>query len=100
MKKREFKEETGLTVDVGKLVYAGHDLFIKVNSKKPIHGILLYYLVKNPRGKVSTKYLDDFEKNYVKKSEWVSVKRINKVKFYNPVNNPRLIKLALKEDKQ
>ena len=92
--KREFYEETGLSVSVGKFLEVHEDFFINISKKKPIHSILMYYICKNPRGKVSTEFLAGDEKKWMKKAEWLSLDRIKKIKFYNSVDSVKLIQKA------
>lgn len=95
--KREFREETGLKVDVGRLLTVQEDFFITlgiVKKKRPIHSILMYYLCKNPLGQILTKYLDGAEKKFMKKAEWVSLDKIKKIKFHNSVDSVKLIQKA------
>lgn len=92
--KREVHEETGLKVEPHKLINVFDDFFISIESKKSLHSILIYYTCKNPKGKISTDNLDIDEKIYVGKAEWVNLKEIKKIKFYNGVNSLKLIKEA------
>lgn len=90
--KREVWEETGLKVTPGELVEITQDFFVSIESKKKLHSILIYFLCKNPKGKITTKNLDEFEKKYTSAAEWVDIKKVSKLKFYNGVNSPKLIK--------
>jgi len=95
--KREFFEETGLRISVGRLLDVQENFFITlgiVTKQRPIHSILLYYLCSNPKGSVSAKYLDEGEKQFMKKAEWVDLKKVSKIKFYNSVDSVRLSQKA------
>jgi len=94
--KREVWEETGLNITLGDLIQVTQDFFISIETKKKLHSILIYYLCKNPVGKISTKHLGKYEKTYVSAAEWINIKDINKLKFYNGVNSPKLIKQGYK----
>ncbi len=90
--KREVWEETGVKITSGDLVYVTQDFFISIQSRKRIHSILVYYLCKKPSGKISTKHFDGYEKSYLKAAEWIDLKDVKKLHFYNAVNSPKLIK--------
>ena len=98
--KREVWEETGLKVTPDKVIKATQDFFISIESKKRLHSILIYYICKNPKGKISTKNFDENEKVYLKPAEWVDIKEVKKIKFYNGVDSPKLIKEALALNKK
>jgi len=93
---REIMEETGIKVAPAKLVQLSEDFFITLETKRPIQSVLFYYLCKNPTGKISTSKFDRFEKTYLGKAEWVNLKDIKKIKFYNPINSLKLIDEANK----
>lgn len=92
--KREFWEETGLRVTPDKLITVTENFFISIESRKSLHGILIYYICKNPKGQISTKYFDTHEKAYMSAAQWVNIKDIRKIKFYNGVDSVKLIKQA------
>lgn len=92
---REVWEETGLRVKKGKLLHMASDFFIHPKTGKPFHTILLYFLCTNPRGRISTKHFDAYEKQYAGKAEWVPIAKALHLKFYNPINSPALIRKAL-----
>ncbi|MFA6417467.1 MAG: NUDIX domain-containing protein [Patescibacteria group bacterium] len=92
--KREFWEETGLQVTPGKLITVAENFFISVESHKSLHGILIYYFCKSPKGQISTKHFDTHEKAYMSAAQWVNIKDIKKIKFYNGVDSIKLIKQA------
>ncbi len=91
---REVWEETGLKVTLDKLIKVTQDFFISIESKKRLHSILVYYLCKNPKGKISIENFDEYEKAYASPAEWIDIKDIKKIKFYNGVDSPKLIKDA------
>jgi len=92
--KREVWEETGVKVTPGKLLTITEDFFISLETKTPLHSILIYYLCTKPTGRISTRNFDRYEKTYLSAAEWVDVKDTGKIKFYNGVDSPRLIKEA------
>lgn len=94
--KREFWEETGLLAKRGEVIEITDSFFLSIESKKPYHAILIYCLVKSFKGKLTDKYFDKYEKTYAKKAKWVDLKQAFKLKFYNGVNSPQLIKKASK----
>lgn len=93
---REVWEETGLRVKKGELLLAQDDFFIHPKSKKYFHSILLFYRCTNPRGKISTAHFDTYERQYAGKAEWIDITKASKLKFYNPIDSPALIKKAMK----
>lgn len=94
--KREVWEETGVKIKPGELLHAQEDFFIGTSSDKCFHSTLLYYGCKSFTGKANAKHLVGDEKRYSSGPEWVDLKRINKIKFKNPIDSVRLIKKALR----
>lgn len=82
---REVKEETGLTVDMGGILYAGNEFYWSIPGKKGFNNILLYYRGENPRGEISMDGFDENEKQYAKKALWLPLSKLEKVKFHNPI---------------
>ncbi len=95
---REVWEETGLRVKRDKLVSCTEDFFLKLQSRRPSHSILLYYTCKDISGTVSTDNFDEEEKTYSKKAEWIPIADVPKlkIKFYNPVDSLAIIQKAQK----
>ena len=93
---REVKEETGLDVQVGKLVDCFDSFFRPYFLDEFWHCHLLYYICKNPKGKISKDNFDVYEKEYADLAEWIPLNKINQLKFYNNVDSVKLIKKALK----
>lgn len=92
--KREFWEETGLHITPDKLITVTENFFISIESRKSLHGILIYYICKSPKGQISTKYFDIHEKTYLSAAQWIAIKDIKKIKFYNGVDSVKLIQQA------
>jgi len=92
---REFNEETGLKIRPVKLIDVSSSFFVGRIQKGPFNSILIYYLVKKISGRLSIDNATKLEKLYIGRPEWVEIKKINQVKFYNSVNNTELIKKAL-----
>jgi 8-oxo-dGTP pyrophosphatase MutT (NUDIX family) len=95
--KREVWEETGLKVQPDKLVGVFEDFFISIEKKRRLQSVLIYYTCRNPKGKISTKNFDENEKVYASAAEWIDLKKIKKIKFYNAVDSVKLIQEAYKE---
>jgi len=93
---REVKEETGLDAKVGKLIHFGDSFFQLPMSKRLVHTIYGYYLCKVTGGKLSTEFFDENEKKYAAMAEWIDINAVDKLKFYNAVDSPKLIKKAAK----
>jgi len=93
---REFWEETGLKVKMGKLIACESSFFITPVSRKKCNSILIYHLVKRGSGKLNIKNIDDLEKGIIDMPEWINIKDFINIKFYNSVDNIKIIKKALK----
>ena len=81
--RREVREETGVSVKTDRSLHCADDFFIHPYSGRYFHTILLYYLCTGPTGRISTKHFDEDERKYVKKAEWVDLKKIETLTFYN-----------------
>ena len=92
---REVKEETGLGVNVGKIIVCESSFFRLPKDGKPVQSILIYYLCKITGGNISTDHLSENEKNYATTAEWVELTEIEKIKFYNSVDSIKIIKEVL-----
>ncbi|MFA6552895.1 MAG: NUDIX hydrolase [Patescibacteria group bacterium] len=95
--KREFWEETGLKVNVGLPVWCSSSFFTFRNHKKSVHAICIYFLCKRVSGAITDKNLVGEELGYVQKPEWIDVRRISRIKFYNSLkkDSATIIKRAL-----
>ena len=96
--KREFWEETGYKIKVGEVIHTQTSFFHSAHSsiKEYWNCVLIYYTCKIISGKISTENFDEDEKKYLSAAEWVDIKNIKKLKFYNSVNSSEVIKKALK----
>lgn len=93
---REVWEETGLRVKSRQVIYVNTSFYTLSNGKEHWNTVLIYYLAKQVGGKLSKDNFDDDEKEYAKLAEWIEVKNVGKLKFYNPVDSPKLIREAYK----
>lgn len=93
---REFFEESGLKITPGKILYINDGFFVMPDTNNKVHSIQIYFEGKNPKGKISDKYFDHYEKINNKPAEWVNIKDINKLKFYNGIDSVGLIKNTYK----
>lgn len=92
--KREVKEETGLNIQIVKLL-ACEDSFFKLPvSNKFVHSILIYYLCQSTGGRLSIRHTTDEEKIYLGQPEWINIEDIFKIKFYNSIDSIKLINEA------
>ena len=96
---REVKEETGLTVKKGEIIACEQDFFKNQNYHKgtPYHSILMYFICTNPEGEITTDGFDEFEKDYMKKAEWIDIDKVSTLKFYNGVDSPAIIQKAFNQ---
>lgn len=93
---REFWEETGVEVKSVKLVDCQTSFFLMLG--KPTNSTLIYYLCERTGGELSISNLVGNEKYYVGMPEWVPISDVGKIKFYNSVDSPTLIRQALRSN--
>ncbi len=91
---REVKEETGYDVEVGKLLSVETNFFKHTFDGKFYQTILLFYAARVMGGEISTAHFDENEKTYLNPAEWLALKDIHKLKFYNAMDNVKIIKEA------
>ncbi len=96
---REFWEETGFKVKNQGMVYYGNSFFYSVVRKKYWNCYMFYFLVKRIGGKLSKANFDEHEKKYADLAEWVDLKDLNKIKFYNIAGSKKNIDLINKAKK-
>lgn len=89
---REVKEETGVDVEVGKIISCENSFFKLPGNGKPVHSILIYYQCNLLGGEISTDFFSKDEKKYAGKAEWIEVTKIKKIKFYNSIDSVKIIK--------
>lgn len=92
---REVFEETGLRVTPRQVLLVQDDFFFHPHKKKPLQTPLMYFLCDIVGGELSDAHLDEQEKEYAKKTEWVPLELVPTLKFYNPVDSRKLINKAL-----
>lgn len=92
---REVTEETGLTVAPGEIIEVVDTFFKPVMFDEYWHGLALYYRAAVTGGTISTAGFDEHEKGYAKEAVWLPVEEAMKVKYYNQVDAPELIRKAL-----
>lgn len=93
---REVKEETGLDVKMGELVWCEDSFFVSHREVK-MHSILIYYKCEVVGGELSIDDIDETEEEYIGMPEWVSIDEIENLKFYNSVDSVKVIKKALEK---
>jgi len=97
--KREFFEETGIIIEPVRPIYCGTSFFNPSHSLKNKdkfwNCVLIYYLVKRVGGKLTADNLDDEEKSFASLAQWVDIKTLKNIKFYNEVDNNGLIEAIL-----
>jgi len=94
---REVKEETGITVSVGKLLQVRDEFFQPTFDKhQHWHSIKLFYSCNYVSGEITAEGFMPHEKTYMKEAQWMSLKEATQLKFYNSVDNPALIEIAMK----
>jgi ADP-ribose pyrophosphatase YjhB (NUDIX family) len=93
--KREVKEETGLDVEIGRIVACENSFFKFRFEDKCVQSILMFYLCKRVGGELTTEFFDEHEKKYAEMPEWISLDDIVKIKFYNSADSLKIIKDAI-----
>lgn len=92
---REVREETGLSVQQGELLLATEDFYIaNLMPDTYFHSLLYYYACTDPTGEISTDGFAEYEKQYMKAAQWVPLQEALTLRFYNPVDNQALIRIA------
>ena len=91
---REVREETGLEIRVGKIVYTGGDFFKLSFTGECIQSILLYHLCEVIGGELSTAGFDEFEKEHADMAEWIDLSEVGTLKFYNSIDSARMLREA------
>ena len=95
---REYKEETGLLVGPVKIIHVEDHFFQpKFDQKQHWQSIAIYYLCKYISGEISTEGFVEYEKKYMQEAQWIPIKDIDTLKFYNHVDSPALIRAAIQE---
>ncbi len=94
--KREVMEETGVEVQVGKVIACENSFFKLPFVGTYVHSILMYFLCKNIGGILTTDNFAENEKKYADMPEWIDLNNIDKIKFCNSVDSVRIIKEAIK----
>ncbi|MFZ5438160.1 MAG: NUDIX domain-containing protein [Patescibacteria group bacterium] len=94
--KREVKEETGLEVEVKEVIFADNSFFKLPFKEKFVHSIHLYYECEVTGGEISIDYLDENERQYVQKAEWVDLDQFDKIRIYSSVDAKQVLKKYLR----
>lgn len=96
--KREFWEETGFKVKPVKIIYVGSSFFYPLSrnsdkNKTYWNCQLFYFSVKKISGKLSKANFDGYEKKYADLAEWINIRQLGRLKFYNQLGNQDSIKI-------
>lgn len=91
---REVREETGLFVKRDKLLYVTDHFFTHPDAERHFHTVLIYFTCNDIRGRISTADLAEGERAYVRAAQWIPLEQVPRLKFYNQVDSPALIKMA------
>ncbi len=94
--KREFFEETGLKVEMDKVVHCQSSFYINSSSNKPFNAVVIYFLCHKVGGELSLDHVDDSEKAYIGMPEWIEISQLAKLKFYNPIDSPAVVRETLR----
>lgn len=95
---REFFEETGLKIKMIQPVHCGSSFFKPNYADKYKNQYwnctLMYFLVRRIIGKISIENCGDEENNYMDLPEWIEIDKLKDLKFYNSIDNEKVIKKA------
>lgn len=97
--KREFLEETGFNIELKDFVTFKQDFFEFRFKDQHSHSFLFYYTCTKIGGNLSEQRLTEEEKQYCGEAEWINLKDIEKIKFYNTVDSVGIIKKSLEINK-
>jgi 8-oxo-dGTP pyrophosphatase MutT (NUDIX family) len=90
--KREVKEETGVSVKWENSFLRPTASLLQQKSVTCI--AFLYYTCTDPVGEISAEGFDQHQREYAQPAEWMPLEEAKKLKFFNPVDSPTLIRLA------
>ncbi len=97
---REYKEETGLDIKVGRVIHAISSFFyLSKNSNNDKHWNcqMLFYIVEATGGEFSLEYAEDYEKEYMSLPVWMPLNELDGKKYYSGLGKslPEVVRLAL-----
>ncbi len=96
--RREFYEETGLRIEVLEPLHVETSFFYPSYSEKHKNEYwnspLIYFKVEMIEGNLSVENVDEGEKKYKGMPEWIEIKNLPEIKFYNSIDSLSLIKRA------
>ncbi|MDD3190673.1 MAG: NUDIX domain-containing protein [Candidatus Pacebacteria bacterium] len=90
---REVKEETGLDVEKKEVVHC-ETSFYKTTKGQCVNSVLVYFLCEITGGEISTEFFSESEKEYANAAEWIDIKDVEKIKFYNSIDSLEIIRKA------
>ena len=95
--KREFKEETGLDIEVIQLLDVETSFFHHYKHGTDHHAILVFYLVRIVGGTITDVGFDEDEKEYVRLAQWLPISQICNMKLVCNLDiSDKILNLALK----
>lgn len=83
---REVKEETGLDVEIDKLITTKESFFTFRKKGKHTHTIALYYTAHIVGGELSTEGFAGSEVEYMKLAEWIPLEKFPELKIYSSID--------------
>jgi 8-oxo-dGTP diphosphatase len=96
---REVKEETGIDVEVIRLVGLRNNIFISSHGNgRAYHSILIYYVCKKIGGEISTDGFDEDEQNYAEEAQWVPLSEFDAIELASTVNYKDIVKGVIDGD--
>lgn len=84
---REVKEETGIDVDVPRIVGVENSFFKSAHgNNNSYHSVLLYFVCDFVGGELSIDGFDEYEKQYAELAEWIPVDAIDAIEIASTVD--------------
>jgi len=95
--RREVYEEVGVVIDGNdaKFIDCIDDFYI-TKDEKALQSILIFYVIDKFTGEPSIENIDQAETDYISGFEWVEIEKTGDIKFYNPVDNKKIVQKALR----
>jgi len=94
---REIKEETGISIQTGKLVDIKTNIFFQPENRPVRQTLQIYFTAEYLSGEISNDGFDQWEKDCLGLAEWIDISKIDTVKFGTSIDILPIIKKALNE---
>lgn len=92
---REYWEETGLKVKRQEVVSCESSFYYS-DKRGYMHSTLIYYLCEKVGGELNLDNIAESEREYIDMPEWIDLKDIENIKFYNSIDSVEIINKAIR----